>query len=225
MISESASGFSEIGFDRYRRFIEVIPVLVEKARTAAEFEASSYRKFHVGAATEVVHPEDSDLEEYAAGNSKPQHKAKFCAERRVLGKVGNEGGNQVTGIVVAGTTDRIKIAEVTDFETPTLHPCAECREAFHDHPLVDRHMFVVSTGLRGEEDGDKYQAFTVDELRRYYADGDQEALNENVRPLNSLRERLALYDHLLVAEHTMPKKKRRAPWRLAKMALTADLQI
>lgn len=218
---------SEADSDRYRRFIEVVPLLAECARRAMELEAHSYRGFVVGAAAEVIHPKTSELTIFAAGNSKPKHKAKFCAEQRVVARIRKEDKKHeidyLTGLVVAGTTDPIKIAEVTDFETPTLHPCPDCRNTFIGHQLVRNHALIVTTGLSQETGEGIYQAHTIEELRRYYDDGDQDSLSENVQTFANWDERLRIYDHLSLAESTLSKKKQRPPWQLAKMALTTRI--
>lgn len=225
-MSKENDSSQQLGFDRHRRFIESIPTLVDMARTAAKLEAFSYRGFVVGAAAEVYDSEASRVKYYSAGNSKPRHKAKFCAEQRLLGQIGPKSSENVTGIVVAGTTDRQKIAEVTGFATPTLHPCADCRHAFddlkHAH-LVHDHMFILTTGFTDEPDGDIFQIHTLNELVEHYAEGNQQELAENVQTLDSVGERLTLYEHLRVAESTLKPGKRRPSWKLAKMALTADL--
>ena len=217
----------EADFDRYRRFIEVVPLLAEYAQRAMELEAHSYRGFVVGAAAEVIHPKTSELTIFAAGNSKPRHKAKFCAEQRVVGRIRKEDKKHeidyLTGLVVAGTADPVKIAEVTDFETPTLHPCADCRNTFIGHRLVRNHALIVTTGILEETGESIYQAHTIEELRRHYDDGNQEALSENVHTFDNWDERLRMFDHLHLAESTVSKKKQRAPWQLAKMALTAPV--
>lgn len=225
-MSRENTPFHQGDLDRYRRFIESIPTLVDMARTAARLEAYSYRGFVVGAAAEVIDHENQRPKYYSAGNSKPRHKAKFCAEQRLLGQIRPKSSENITGIVVAGTTDRKLIEGVTEVATPTLHPCADCRHAFddlrHAH-LVHDHMLVLTTGLTDEPNGDIFQVHTLKELVNYYAEDDYHALTEKVQSLDSVGERLTLYDHLRVGESTLKSHKRRPSWKLAKMALTADL--
>lgn len=151
-------------FDPYRRFVTAVPDMVDMARTAAR-NAFSYRDFKVGSSVMVVDAHNAVGLEMAESLKSRREKAKVCAEKRVLAKAVKAGFLYAPGLVVAGTTDKEKIKEVTDVATPTLHCCNDCQQLFGVHPLMRRETLIVSVG----EDRDAYQVMTAGEMTDTYA--------------------------------------------------------
>ena len=206
------------GFDPGRTFIQRVPSMVDQARDAAENDAYSYRGFKVGAAVLAYNPHTRETGVLAAGNLKIRpDKAKFCAEYRSLQIAKRSGLTVVGGIVVAATTDKHQIGEVTDVETRTLHPCSECRQLFCDHPLMRDDTLILTTGI----DSDVYQVHTNDELQKLYADHYPDALEG--RPtqfgFEHWDQHLETYDRLRAAEATLSEDRQRGIAQLAQMAL------
>ena len=218
-VHESIDSTEYAGSDPFERFIKVVPRLAQYAREAAELQALNHRGFHVGAAGEVIDPATSTLDVYSRGSTRPnKSKLKVCAEQRLMGKFAELGVQHIPGIVVAGPSDPNEIATVTDFPTPTLHPCNDnclCKVLVgHDE------MIVVTTGT-DEPGKDFYQANLVGDLRKYYAEQNEDALMANVRTFENWDSRGDLYLDLKRAERTV-KKKQRPDHILALLALNAE---
>jgi hypothetical protein len=164
--------------DVLSNMIGLTPVLVEKARQAALNQAVSYRGFWVGAAAYAydTSPESPRIGIYTAGNFKAalgeaydpacdvKDIPKNCAEMNILLTAEEDGFTRVGLLAVAATTNRKKIAEVTDVASRTLHPCRECGDVLQGSSLIDRRTVILTIGS-GE---DVYQAQTVGDYRTRY---------------------------------------------------------
>lgn len=208
------------GDDIYRDFIGSIPYMMKQARAAVRQSAHSYRGFLVGASAYAVRTHSNETAVLSAGNLKNQHKTKVCAERKALSLAKKAGFEHVVGLVVAATTNLDLIEGVTGRKTPTLHPCGDCRDMFHDHPLARPDMLVVTTGL----DTNKYQVHTAAGLAEFYAQpAPALEAQDVVAGIDNWDMRLATYDVLASAELTRPSAERRPAPMLAQMALTRSL--
>lgn len=224
-------GGSEI--DPYYRFIKMVPFLAHYARVAAEQQALNHRGFHVGAAGEVIIPEipeDPEMdprftfEMYSRGSTRPnKSKHKVCAEQRLIGKflerASKNGSNFILpGIVVAGPSDPKEIATVTDFPTPTLHPCGDncLSRVFESHD----DSILLSTSFEGPA-VNKYQANLIGDLKRFYEEENQDRLTANVRTFDDWDRRPEIY---LEERRKQRGKKKQVPDNiLALRAINANL--
>lgn len=208
------------GDDFYRDFISSVPYMMYQARAAVRHSAHSYRGFLVGASAYAVRTHDGDTAVVSAGNLKNEHKSKVCAERKALALAKKAGFERIVGLVVAATTDLDLIEGVSGRKTPTLHPCADCRSMFHDHPLMRPDTLVVTTGL----DTNRYQVHDVSELVDFYNRPSPPLDTQySIAGTDNWEQRIATYDVLVSAEHTRPETERRAAAVLAAMALTRTL--
>lgn len=140
-------------FDPYRNFVEDIPRLLAEARSAANTEALSYRKFHVGATGKLLNHNDfTAVYELSAGNMKvSQQEPKFCAEMNIIEQANQIAGeNHFVGVVIAGTTDRDEIEAVNGIATPTLHPCDRCRHEMVSSAEFGADTMIITAGLKGQ---------------------------------------------------------------------------
>jgi cytidine deaminase len=208
-------------FDAYHSFIGMVPFMVDLARATAndDNQTYSYRDFRVGAVLMALVEGTNEIGTFSHGNLKKQsHTDKVCAERKALQRADKAGFTKAIGIVVAGTSDRDAIAEVSMRPTATLHPCEDCRHRFNEHPLVRPETLVISAGL----DKDIYQVHTVKELDDYYASGtDVPEADVAHLDFDSWSLRQANYDHLRTSEQTLPIDQQRPDAQLARMALSA----
>jgi len=142
---------------------QLFPMLADQARLAAEQEAISYRDFHVGAAAYAL-----DQENYRAGiifgaNIKPDKSApKRCAELMLVQKAETLGYKSIPYLVVSGP---LQTDEHSGIISPTLHPCADCRDLFLASPLIEDETVLVTVG----EDGETHEMFSVAELLGLHA--------------------------------------------------------
>ncbi|MEO8862869.1 MAG: hypothetical protein ABI354_00905 [Candidatus Saccharimonadales bacterium] len=207
-------------YDAYHLFVSAVPFMADHARFAANNSAYSYRDFKVGAAVFALNPDTQETNVLAAGNLKAErHKPKVCAEKNALNQAKKLGLTVALGIVVAATTDVELIKGVTNIETPTLHPCAECRDMFDEHPLTRPDTLIVTTGLSS----DNYQVHTHAEMNSMYAAHDQTGLQRlGGNNFDDWGLVIANYDNLALAENSLPAaESRRSPAKLAQMAMLA----
>jgi len=206
------------GFEPGHILVSSVLFMAEQARYAAENDAHSYRGFKVGAAAFVLNAERQETAILAAGNLKSsRHTGKVCAEKKVLQQAKKVGYTWAAALLVAGTTDKELIVEVTDAATSTLHPCAECRIAFDTHPLMREDTLIITTGLQL----DTYQVHTQAELRKLYESGSLPDGQAPVRNFGNWQHRIAAYDYMSLAERQLPLEQQRPMSMLAKMALLA----
>lgn len=205
-------------FDPYRRFVQRVPELIDQARDTYydEREAYSYRGFRVGLSGLVMTRGSHDTGTLTAGNLKKVAKPKLCAEQRFLARVRKAGYDQVVGFVLAATTDRTKITEVTGLATPTLHPCDECRAKLSRSSLITDDTLVVSAGI----DKDYYQVQRWGQLTDRYGSEEEDALiyGDIGFGFEEWDKRVTYYDEFVRGN---PAIEARA--RLAQAALTISL--
>lgn len=163
-----ANTHRDFAFDPYHQFVELIPFLVDRAREARD-EAVSYRDFHVGAVLLAATGDLRFVGVIEAANTKPTPASdKVCAEKRLFGRARKKGYVEPVGLVVCG---ELNADHGSDLESPTLHPCLECREIIPDNTLImsvrpDKDAFELKTGrelkvlhaaaARGEDIGEQH---------------------------------------------------------------------
>lgn len=186
--------------DPYKVFVQLVPFLTDQIRAFRHDDASdvgnghwhSYRGFSVLAGGLVVNQEENSSALIATGNLRRNGKSKVCAEKRMLGRLNDEPFTQLTGLVIAATTDPIEIEEVLGKAHKTLLPCVDCTDLLtNEARLVQDDMPIVTVGL--EED--TFQTTTPAELHDFYTGG--EMLPIAYRPVGSLEHwehRISLYD-------------------------------
>lgn len=215
--------FAESGFDPYREFVRNVPRMVQTAREEARENGLSPRKFLVGAAVMAVQSDTHEMKIFHAANTKRKNKNKVCAEQRALGRVKKDGSSFDTaiGIVVAGPSSPEEIGTVTEIVTPTLHPCIECQNDFHDHDLVSDDTLILTAGL----DADMYQVQSIAEVRHHHSENNTYRIDAPVMPLHdgSWERRIDVYETLRAAEANMPKNSQRPSQLLAQLALITKL--
>lgn len=150
----------------YSQFVSAIPSMVKMARWAAYNEAISYRDFHVGASAYATSHEGSRAPIIIGGaNYKPDKEApKYCAEMDIIDQVAEYGLDEIIGLVIAGTTDPNEIKDVMGRVTPTLPPCAACRDKMNHSGLITPETIVITVGL----DSDRAQVHSFDDLELIY---------------------------------------------------------
>ncbi len=183
------------GFDPYREFVAGVPELVRKSRLAYEDETYSYRGFKVGATGLFWVPNTRDTVSLSAGNLKREGKLKFCAEQRLLARARKAQYTQAIGLVITGTTDKRKIAEVTELPTPTLHPCEECRSVLGQNKIMTDDTLILTTGIESSY----FQVHRFGELVTRYAEDEVEALQYTniASDLDNWDHRVEVYDGLV----------------------------
>lgn len=183
------------GFDPFREFVASVPELVRKSRLAYEDETYSYREFKVGAAGLFWVPGTCDTVSLSAGNLRRERKFKFCAEQRLLVRARKAEFTQAIGLVITGTSNRQKIAEVTDLPTPTLHPCEECRAVLEENEIMTDDTLVLTTCIESSY----FQVHRFGELVTRYAENEVEALKyTNISSdFNNWEQRVDVYDGLV----------------------------
>lgn len=166
--------------DIYATMLSMVPALVEKARNGAKspYYTASYRGFCVGASALVydTNPGNPRIATYTAGNYKARLRdeergeedvadiPKFCAEMDITMRATNDDLERIGVYVVAATTNRQRIAAVTDIASATLPPCGECVGVLKGSPLVDKDTIIMSVG----SGNDIYQVQSFDQLSRRY---------------------------------------------------------
>ncbi len=213
-------------YDPWFTFIQLMPGMFQLARDAARDEAISYRNFHVGAAIYAINEQTRETAILSAGNKKANPDVeKYCAERSVIDQVEMLWGRKAIeerharaiGLVVAGTTDKSKIAEVTGRVTPTLHPCDSCRNLFEESLLIRSDTLVVSIG----DTSDVHQVHSVAELQKFYLDEDQlDAHNHEDPDFADMEMRQAIYG-FMTNTNLFPAYVQESRANIARMALTA----
>jgi cytidine deaminase len=170
------------------------------ARSVAEWEAYSYRNFHVGAAIYAVDPGSAAVGINAAGNLKLNiERQKVCAEKRALRRAVKAELTHAIGFVCVGTTDRDQIEAVSGLRSPTLHLCSDCRiETVGESPLVTDHTLMVTSGI----ESDITQVHTFGQMTEMYDFDRYTDLagvgQSNVVPnFNNWSARLRTYDALM----------------------------
>ncbi len=137
--------------DRNLSFLsQSVGFMIIRARQAAE-KAVQYRDFKVGCSVFTV--EDRRPEVFIGYNLKPnQGGAKLCAEQAALSSaIINSGNKEVVGIFVAGESQ----ADLeSGLNSPTLHPCANCRELVSEILKKENNNFekvvLVTVGLKND---------------------------------------------------------------------------
>ena len=207
-------------FDPYHLFVSAVPYMIDTARFMAGNEAHSYRNFLVGAAVFALQPATQETDVFSSGNLKASRgKEKVCAEKKALNKAQKAGFSRVLGIVVVATTDRAKIAEVTNMPTATLHPCDDCLTMFEGHSQVRDDTLVVTAGI----DVDIYEVHTHKELHDIALKNELPATEQVHFGLDNWRPRIDVYDSMFYEQQTMDGAKRTPYAELARIALTAPI--
>lgn len=166
--------------DIYATTLSMVPALVEKARNGAKspYYTASYRGFCVGASALAydTNPENPRIATYAAGNFKARLRdeergeedvadiPKFCAEMDITMRATNDDFERIGIYVVAATTNKERIAAVTDIASATLAPCGECVSVMKGSPLVDKDTIIMSVG----SGNDIYQVQSFEQLIKRY---------------------------------------------------------
>jgi len=133
--------------DVYGTLLSEHPYMIDRAR-ANYSKAHSYRGFLVGAVGFAVdHARETGYFFDGSNVKKSKHADKVCAEKRIIASVHKKQLEQVVGIVVAATTDRDKIEEVTGLRTPTLHCCDDCRQLLADSHSVSDNTLITTIGV------------------------------------------------------------------------------
>lgn len=138
----------DFAFDPYHNFVELMPYLVDRAREARE-EAVSYRNFKVGGVLLAATGDFRFIGVIDAANTKPKPSAdKVCSEKRLFGRARKKGYVEPVGLVVCG---ELNPDHGSGLESPTLHPCMECRDIIPDDTLImsirpDKDAFELKTG-------------------------------------------------------------------------------
>lgn len=160
--------------------IEAVPEAFQRCWDAVSRLPESYRGFCVVATgivsnTDMTNPVHGFI---TTGNYKAKLRdeerdevdveaiPKVCAEADLLIKAEELGITYIGAIVVAATTKRPRIVEVTGVNTPTLHPCGDCRDTLKDNELAGSETAIFSTGLT--PDVDFYQAQSLRSCVRRY---------------------------------------------------------
>ncbi len=126
---------------------------------------------------------------------KREGKLKFCAEQRLLARARKAQYTQAIGLVITGTTDRQKIAEVTDLPTPTLHPCEECRTVLGQNKIMTDDTLILTTGIESSY----FQVHRFGELVTRYSEDEVDALQyTNISSdFDNWDHRVEVYDGLV----------------------------
>ncbi|MDB5166240.1 MAG: hypothetical protein JWM37_312 [Candidatus Saccharibacteria bacterium] len=195
--------------------------MIDRARAQIN-NAYSYRNFPVGAVALAVGDDPSVGIFFSAPNVKKSvHANKVCAEKRLVRSAERAGVRAIVGIVVAGTTDQEKIAEVTPFKTPTLYCCEECVETLDGSYAASDDTLITTVGI----EKDIYEVQRFGSLRLSYA-------TRSLVPPQPIRYRPeewhmreALYADAMIAEQSHDHATRRDHDRsqLAMYALAATL--
>lgn len=159
-------------------FIRGVPELVEEARRGAREKADSYRHFLVGAAGYFYDAENHRVGIISAGNFKaniPEAEReptdiekipKVCAEMAIIIEANHLEFTTMIGAVVAATSNKRLIREVTGHETSTLHPCDECREVGRKDTMVCDDSLIATVSINTS--APVYQVQTFSELLDRY---------------------------------------------------------
>ncbi len=111
--------------------------LLKMAREAT-FMGMSYRGFQVGCAVLACNPLSGLWEVITSANVKPlSHWPKVCAERSAISYATMVCGfNRILRMAVVGMPQ-------PEEQTPTLHPCAVCRQWFQQEPALRSDTQVI----------------------------------------------------------------------------------
>lgn len=115
--------------------------LLEKAKQAKENSYAPYSNFHVGAA--VVGENDKIY--YGSNVENSSYGLTICAERNAIFKMVNDGGREISAILVIGDTEEF------------LPPCGACRQVISE--FSTERTIVYMCNKHG-----KYKKTTVEEL-------------------------------------------------------------
>lgn len=164
--------------DVFETMINFVPTLVTQARTAVATPGytHSWRGFRVAASAIAydTSPDNPRIGNYTSGNFKIRLKEdergeedvedvpKNCAEMDVAIRAGHDDQERIGLIVVAATTVRSRIEEVTGIATSTLWPCGSCNEMMEQSDLFDSHSIVMTIGSAN----DIFQVQSVKDLKR-----------------------------------------------------------
>jgi hypothetical protein len=197
-----------------------IPDLVNNAREAARDLAYSYRGLTVGASaiafdTSKFTPR---IGIYTAGNYKekiiddydPEHDVdsipKFCSEMEVIRAADADEMQRIGIIVVAGTTRKDLIKDITGVESATLHPCVDyedgkdsCLSVMSQNHLIDKQTIIFTVG----KGTNIFQVQTFGEYSKRYSpeskkDFEDAAVYE-YRSLGLAGSGVSEYDHLVAS--------------------------
>lgn len=125
-----------------------IPRLIDLAQKAANEHAVSYRGFNVGASAYVVSTEHQRAGFLFGGNLTPYKGApKRCAELEVVTKARQRGFDRVVALATFGPSD---FGDVNAVQSPTLHPCAECRTMLDGEPIVPDDTLIITGNEKGD---------------------------------------------------------------------------
>ncbi len=146
--------------DIHATSLGLVPLLVAKARLAAQNYGDSWRGFLVGAAAIAydISPDHPRYGIYAGGNFRARHgedydtdhdapdMPKLCAEMDIMMRADNDDMQRIGMFVVAATANHQRILNVTKVRSDTLHPCQDCEDVMKGSPLVDKDTLIVTVG-------------------------------------------------------------------------------
>lgn len=204
----------------WQQYIQKLPYMALIARAAQNDHAYSYRDFHVGASLLAINKKKLEMNIYSAGNLKLDPTTdKFCAEAAVLAEAKKDKMTHAIGLVVIGTIDQEQIRDVTGRATPTLHPCASCRNLFTDSRLISSHTLVVTT----DKDFSGHQVHTVGQLSEFYKNTKEASDHQVVKDAGFVDwvERPNIYQEL--ADLSKDVGMRIPPYRIAQYAAQATM--
>lgn len=208
------------GYDPYDAFVGYVPQMINIARKAANNNAVSYRKLHVGASLFAVTFDCNMTAILGGANYKPRRGArKYCAEMDVIDQAEDKGFEHAIGIVIAGPEDPEQIKSVMGHSAPTLHPCLPCREKMAQSNLFTDDTIVMTIGT----ETDKAQIYRFDDLRILYDFGD-ESDNSWMSPvveldLNNWHRTQYFYDQAVNQANNAD------PARIARLAISTTVEI
>jgi cytidine deaminase len=136
---------------------------IRQAETAS-FQALSYRDFRVGAAATTFNSTTRNLGLVTGFNVKPseENTINIHAEQMVIEKVRHHGLGQILALAVWGEP---QIDDANAQESPTLHPCALCREMISEAPEI-----TPSTAILSSNPGfTKVELYGPGELENYHS--------------------------------------------------------
>lgn len=135
-------------FDPEFSAYQQIPRFIDLARQAAIECGVSYRDFKVGASAYALSAQDQRAGYLFGANLTPYKGApKRCAELEVITKAKERGFDRIIALAVFGPSD---FGDVNAVQSPTLHPCHQCRNMFETEPMVQDDTLVITGNEKGD---------------------------------------------------------------------------
>lgn len=146
MVDIHELSFYGVPCDDPRKLFEEIRDHMIHTAWILQWQNQSYRNFGVGAAALAYDTREGIAKLIIGVNFKrnPQDR-KYCAEADVADRLWARGFDTVTALVICGPPQP---DEASGLVTPTLHPCAACRDMFLCFPAFRDDSLIVTTHVK-----------------------------------------------------------------------------